>query len=158
MAACSASALALDTSAREASTPRAVTCVSNSCGCEIVPGCVDGSLGSAESGLLLITCLRAHDALIGQCDGAAGIGLLMLVLRLGLIERGLRSLHLCLGADGCALGFAGVLPLRLFRLAELPSLAYCGGFRCIERGLQIFAFNGGDELSSFDRLAFLHGQ
>ena len=51
------------------------------------------------------------NSLLRQGHGAAGIGLLVLILRLSLRQSGLRRLHLRLGAHRCAGGFAAVLLL-----------------------------------------------
>jgi hypothetical protein len=52
--------------------------------------------------------LGAHDALLGQRNGAAGVGLLVVVVGLRLGQRSLRGLHLRLGVDGGAAGLAAV--------------------------------------------------
>ena len=60
------------------------------------------ALAACEGRYHLIARLRAVNSLLRQSHGAAGVGLLMRVLRLGLRQRGLRRLHLRLRAHHCA--------------------------------------------------------
>ena len=100
--------------------------------------------------------LLAHDSLLRQSHGAAGIRLLMFVLRLSLRQRGFGRLHLCFGAHHCARGFALVLPLRVFAAIQLPVLAGRGGLGSLQRGFQILALDRRDQLALGHVLAFFH--
>ena len=60
-------------------------------GGDVLAGRIDGGLGGLQAGGRVVLGLLAHDALLGQRDGAAGVGLLVLVVGLRLGQRGLRG-------------------------------------------------------------------
>ena len=102
--------------------------------------------------------MLAHDALLGQRNGAAGVGLLVVVVGLGLGQRGLRGAHLGLGVDSGCCWFRRVLALGFDGLAELRLLARRGGLGGFARGLQIVALDDGDELASLHVWPFVDGK
>ena len=53
---------------------------------------IDGGLAGLQAGDRVVLGLLAHNSLLGQRDGAAGVGLLMVVVGLRLGERGLGRL------------------------------------------------------------------
>ena len=107
---------------------------------------------------LLVARLLAHNSLRGQGHGAAGVGLLVIVLRLSLGERCLRHLYLRLGAGDGAAGLAAVLLLGLHRPAQLGLVAGRVSLGGLQRGLQIIALDDRDQLPGLHVVAFLNGE
>ena len=100
----------------------------------------------------------AHDALLGQRDGAAGVGLLVVVVGLRLGQRSPGGAHLGLGVDGGAAGFAAVWrsvstvsPSLHFWLAAVASAA-------LRAACKIVALDDGDKLAGLHILALIHRQ
>jgi hypothetical protein len=60
-------------------------------GGDVLAGRIDGGLGGLQAGGRVVPGLLAHDALLGQRDGAAGVGLLVVVVGLRLGQRGLAA-------------------------------------------------------------------
>ena len=119
---------------------------------------IDGGFGGLKTGGGIVASLGAHDSLPGQGHGAAGVGLLVVVVGLGLGQRCLCRLKLGLGVASGAAGFAAVLALGLNGFANLEFLAGRSGLGGGARGLEVVAFDDGDELAGLHVLAFIHGQ
>ena len=98
------------------------------CGHGVTRG-VDGRLVGLQAGDGVVLCLLAHDLLLSQRHGAAGISLLVVVVGLGLRQRSLCSAELGLCVEGCATGFAAGLVLGFDGLADFELLALSGGER-----------------------------
>ena len=86
---------------------------------KVVARGVHRGLCSLQAGHGFVPRLRAHDSLLLQRHGAAGIGLLMLEVCLSLRQRRLRSFDLGLSAHCRAGSFTAVLLFRFHGAAQL---------------------------------------
>ena len=118
----------------------------------------NGGLGCLEAGDRVVFGLGAHNSLLGQRDGAAGVGLLAFVIGLSLGQQGTRRLRHCLRVGGSAAGLTASLPLGLLRLAQLRLLAGYGGLGGLTRRLKVVALNDCNELAGLHILAFVNGE
>src|ERR1035441_8572485 len=87
----------------------------------VLAGCIHRSLSGLKHGRRVITGLGAHNALLGKRNGAGCVSLLVIVVRLGLDQRGLRGLDLGFGIHGGAADLSNSLALGLNGLSQLET-------------------------------------
>ena len=117
-------------------------------------------MGGLQAGGGVVLGLLAHDALLGQRDRAACVGLLVVVVGLRLGQRCFGGLDHRLDIDGGAARFRRGSGCSVSDgLAELPPVAGSAAASAgLARRLQVVALDDGDQLAGFDVLAFIDRQ
>jgi hypothetical protein len=110
--------------------------------------------GGLQRGHLLVASLRAHNALLGQRHGAAGVGLLMLELALAWASEA-SAAFTCASALTVALWFRRCSGARYPRCRSASTSGWLArGLGSLQRRLKVIALDDGDQLAGLYGVAF----